>query len=98
MPDVAIALQEQLPQIGRQPPSETVLRVNQARHLRRAPELCPNDPDADILLVPTHPRTGQTWTPAGPACPVPLPFGVWQWLTQPALTMRRPRAVPVRAR
>ncbi|MFE3069931.1 hypothetical protein [Streptomyces sp. NPDC059247] len=35
---------------------------------------------ADILLVPTHPRTGEMWTPPGPAggaYRVPLPFGVW---------------------
>lgn len=43
-------------------------------------------PDADILLVPTHPQTGETWTPVGPAAsayPVPLPFGVWLWLAFP---------------
>ncbi|MFG3531904.1 hypothetical protein ACGF8B_34985 [Streptomyces sp. NPDC047917] len=42
--------------------------------------------DADIVLVPVHPRTGKTWTPAGPAAsahPVPLPFGVWLWLAFP---------------
>ncbi|MFD9433511.1 hypothetical protein [Streptomyces sp. NPDC060002] len=42
--------------------------------------------DADILLVPTHPQTGETWAPAGPAAsayPVPLPFGVWLWLASP---------------
>jgi hypothetical protein len=44
------------------------------------------DPDVDILLVPVHPQTGQTWTPVGPpasAYPVPLPLGVWQWLVSP---------------
>ncbi|MFD8978488.1 hypothetical protein [Streptomyces sp. NPDC059564] len=44
------------------------------------------DADADILLVPTHPQTGEIWTPAGPAAsayPVPLPFGVWLWLAFP---------------
>ncbi|WP_240136483.1 hypothetical protein [Streptomyces sp. MUM 178J] len=44
------------------------------------------DADADIILVPTHPQTGQTWTPADPATsayPVPLPFGVWLWLAFP---------------
>lgn len=45
-------------------------------------------PDAgvDILLVPVHPQTGQTWTPVGPdasAYPVPLPLGVWLWLASP---------------
>ncbi|MFJ3661619.1 hypothetical protein ACIPPM_14295 [Streptomyces sp. NPDC090119] len=41
---------------------------------------------ADILLVPIHPRTGRTWTPAGPATSVylvPLPLGVWLWLVSP---------------
>ncbi|MFV2117547.1 hypothetical protein ACE14D_03510, partial [Streptomyces sp. Act-28] len=44
------------------------------------------DGDVDILLVPVHPRTGQTWTPADPtasAYPVPLPLGVWLWLVSP---------------
>ncbi|MFJ7150363.1 hypothetical protein ACIQVT_19510 [Streptomyces sp. NPDC100445] len=45
-------------------------------------------PDAgvDIILVPTHPQTGQTWTPTGPtasAYPVPLPLEVWLWLVSP---------------
>ncbi|WP_405816601.1 hypothetical protein OG241_18500 [Streptomyces sp. NBC_01390] len=37
------------------------------------------EPDTDIVLVPTHPQTGETWTPVGSAStahPVPLPFGV----------------------
>ncbi|WP_149551535.1 hypothetical protein [Streptomyces marokkonensis] len=44
------------------------------------------DASADILLVPVHPQTGQTWTPAGPTAPaylVPLPLGVWLWLVSP---------------
>ncbi|MFF3158646.1 hypothetical protein [Streptomyces sp. NPDC057910] len=45
-------------------------------------------PDAgvDILLVPVHPQTGQTWAQASPAASVylvPLPLGVWLWLTSP---------------
>lgn len=45
-------------------------------------------PDAgvDILLVPVHPQTGRTWTPADPTAPVylvPLPLGVWLWLASP---------------
>jgi hypothetical protein len=45
-------------------------------------------PDAgvDILLVPIHPQTGQTWTPAdrtASAYLVPLPLGVWLWLVSP---------------
>ncbi|MEU7511792.1 hypothetical protein AB0B13_07245 [Streptomyces sp. NPDC042898] len=44
------------------------------------------DTGADILLVPVHPRTGETWSPAGPAASayrVPLPLGVWLWLDSP---------------
>lgn len=45
-----------------------------------------DDGDADIVLVPTHPQTGQMWTPTGrgtTAYRVPLPFGVWLWLAFP---------------
>ncbi|MET9677763.1 hypothetical protein ABZY68_32435 [Streptomyces sp. NPDC006482] len=45
-----------------------------------------SDLDAGILLVPTHPQTGEVWTPPGAAAsayPVPLPFGVWLWLAFP---------------
>lgn len=43
------------------------------------------DADADILLVPVHPQTGETWTPdtATSVYPVPLPFGIWLWLVFP---------------
>ncbi|MEU4269876.1 hypothetical protein [Streptomyces sp. NPDC026092] len=51
------------------------------------------DADADILLVPVHPQTGEAWTPADLAAPadragasahlVPLSFGVWRWLVLP---------------
>ncbi len=46
-------------------------------------------PDAgpDILLVPVHPQTGQTWAPVGPtasAYRVPLPLGVWLRLVSPS--------------
>jgi len=44
------------------------------------------DADAEILLVPVHPQTGETWTPADPASsayPVPLSFGVWLWMAFP---------------
>jgi hypothetical protein len=44
------------------------------------------DRGVDILLVPVHPQTGQTWTPAGPSASaylVPLPLGVWLYLTSP---------------
>lgn len=46
---------------------------------------CP-DAGIDIILVPVHPQTGQTWTPVGPtASPylVPLPLGVWLRLVSP---------------
>ncbi|MEV5879676.1 hypothetical protein AB0L75_36765 [Streptomyces sp. NPDC052101] len=58
-------------------------------------------PDAgvDIILVPVHPQTGQTWAPAGPAAsayPVPLPFGMWLSLAfpQPCLPVPTPGAIP----
>ncbi|MFG2881845.1 hypothetical protein ACGFYV_05885 [Streptomyces sp. NPDC048297] len=42
---------------------------------------------ADILLVPSHPRTGEIWAPSGPAATpaalVPLPAGVWLGLVFP---------------
>ncbi|GGX32439.1 hypothetical protein [Streptomyces lomondensis] len=57
---------------------------------RRAVLAGPGEPSpgagVDILLVPVHPQTGQTWAPAGPAAsayPVPLPLGVWLWLVSP---------------
>ncbi|MEV5597132.1 hypothetical protein [Streptomyces sp. NPDC052496] len=55
---------------------------------RRAVLAGPGQPapggDADILLVPSHPQTGETWSPAGPAAyRVPLPFEVWWWLAFP---------------
>lgn len=44
------------------------------------------DEGADILLVPVHPQTGRTWTPASAVASaylVPLPLGVWLWLVSP---------------
>lgn len=44
------------------------------------------DAGADILLVPEHPQTGQTWTSAdlvATANPVPLPLGIWLWMVHP---------------
>ncbi|MFD4663482.1 MULTISPECIES: hypothetical protein [Streptomyces] len=44
------------------------------------------DADVDILLVPVHPQTGQTWAPERPTASaylVPLPLGVWLWLVSP---------------
>ncbi|MFD5745910.1 hypothetical protein [Streptomyces sp. NPDC127033] len=62
------------------------------RAVLAGPGLPAPDLDVGILLVPTHPQTGQAWTsvspvgpatPAGPAYPVPLPYGVWRWLAFP---------------
>ncbi|MET9223354.1 hypothetical protein ABZX65_31985 [Streptomyces sp. NPDC003300] len=39
--------------------------------------------DADILFVPTHPQTGEIWSPDASAQCVPLPFGVWLSLALP---------------
>jgi hypothetical protein len=65
-----------------------------ARHAVLAgPGLSGPDADADILLVPIHPQTGETWGPAGrpaSAYPVPLPFGVWMWLAFPEPHLRLP--------
>ncbi|MZD04161.1 hypothetical protein GTW43_03565 [Streptomyces sp. SID5785] len=50
------------------------------------PDLPVPDKDADILLVPVHPQTGQTWNPpdsATSAYRIPLPFEVWQWMIHP---------------
>ncbi|MFE1951975.1 hypothetical protein ACFW9D_16065 [Streptomyces sp. NPDC059524] len=43
-------------------------------------------PDADILLVPAHPQTGEPWSPRqpGPQYRVPLPVGVWLSLVSPS--------------
>lgn len=50
--------------------------------------------DVDILLVPSHPQTGQTWAPSSPAHAVPLPFGVWLWLAFPPPAPARHRVGP----
>ncbi|MFI0941916.1 hypothetical protein [Streptomyces sp. NPDC021020] len=62
---------------------DTLLRPGPSPH--RAHLAGPGLPgtDAGILLVPTHPRTGQTWTPPGTAHLAPLPFGVWHRLAFP---------------
>ena len=56
------------------------------RAVLAGPGLPAPDPDAGILLVPEHPRTGEAWASAGSAgsaCRVPLPFGIWRWLSLP---------------
>lgn len=54
------------------------------------------DADADVLLVPAHPETGEAWRPEGPAGAaarvVPLPFGVWRWLVAPERDARLPQS------
>ncbi|MEU1079700.1 hypothetical protein ABZ368_05540 [Streptomyces sp. NPDC005908] len=53
----------------------------------------PADTDADIVLVPTHPRTGELWAAPdsnGSARPVPLPFGIWSWMAFPEPRLRLP--------
>ncbi|MFJ8010839.1 hypothetical protein [Streptomyces fagopyri] len=55
------------------------------------------DTGVDILLVPVHPQTGQTWTRAGPAAsayPVPLPLGVWLASPQPYLPVPASGRIP----
>ncbi|MEU3268864.1 hypothetical protein [Streptomyces bacillaris] len=54
------------------------------------------DAGADIVLVPVHPQTGETWTPDAAAHPVPLPFGVWRWLAfpRPHLTLPASGGLP----
>lgn len=39
--------------------------------------------EADILIVPIHPQTGEVWAPASSAYRVPLPFGVWRSMVSP---------------
>ncbi|MFF4243740.1 hypothetical protein ACFYY2_04625 [Streptomyces sp. NPDC001822] len=50
------------------------------------------DADARILLVPSHPQTGELWAPAEhPAAHlVPLPLGVWLWLVSPERSLPVP--------
>ncbi|MFI8320654.1 hypothetical protein [Streptomyces sp. NPDC085529] len=60
---------------------------------RRAVLAGPGQPahdDADILLVPSHPQTGEAWTPAAPARWAPLPFGVWLRLVFPEAHLYAP--------
>ncbi|GGT08339.1 hypothetical protein GCM10010271_08650 [Streptomyces kurssanovii] len=63
------------------------------------PGLPAPDADADILLVPSHPQTGEVWTPAASvtrAYSVPLPFGVWLRLVfpEPQLPVPASRLMP----
>ncbi|GAA2588162.1 hypothetical protein GCM10010435_78160 [Winogradskya consettensis] len=40
----------------------------------------PVDPEADILLVPRHPQTGESWPSPGATPVAPLEWDVWVWL------------------
>ncbi|MGW0607509.1 hypothetical protein [Streptomyces sp. NPDC002640] len=69
------------------------------RAVLAGPGLPVPDADADIVLVPTHPQTGELWSPAGAgasAHPVPLPFGTWMPLAfpEPRSHLRASRALP----
>jgi hypothetical protein len=63
------------------------------RAVLAGPGLPAPDGEADILLVPIHPQTGGTWSPADPAASaylVPLPLGVWLWMAFPRSDPRVP--------
>ncbi|MCX5215103.1 hypothetical protein OG689_38580 [Kitasatospora sp. NBC_00240] len=63
------------------------------RAVLAGPGLPDPDTDADIILVPTHPQTGELWSPGGSdvsAYPVPLPFGVWMWMAFPERDLQHP--------
>ncbi|NEA59773.1 hypothetical protein G3I60_37860 [Streptomyces sp. SID13666] len=56
------------------------------RAVLAGPGLSAPDTDTDIIVVPTHPQTGELWSPGGPNAsvhPVPLPFGIWMWMAFP---------------
>ncbi|WP_306367517.1 hypothetical protein [Nocardiopsis sp. CC223A] len=41
------------------------------------------EPDADVLVVPVHPRSGAVWRPSGSVPVVPLAAGAWAHLALP---------------
>ncbi|WP_345702083.1 hypothetical protein [Kitasatospora terrestris] len=50
-------------------------------------------PDAELLLVPLHPQSGEVWAPpggGGEAVLVPLAAEVWAWLVSPGERSRLP--------
>ncbi|MFF8835898.1 hypothetical protein [Streptomyces sp. NPDC015130] len=74
---------------------DTLLPAEQPtrRAVLDGPGLPAPDTDADIVIVPTHPQTGELWSPSGPATsayPVPLPFGVWMSMAFPQPHLRLP--------
>ncbi|MER6302322.1 hypothetical protein ABT247_22565 [Kitasatospora sp. NPDC001539] len=62
------------------------------RAVLAGPGLPAPDSRADILLVPTHPRTGETWAPDHHERLVPLPVGVWLRLAFPEPHLPVPRS------
>ncbi|MFG2818451.1 hypothetical protein ACGFX4_03390 [Kitasatospora sp. NPDC048365] len=48
------------------------------------------EPDAELLLVPVHPQTGEVWQPRGPGLAVPVEAALWAELAAPAGWSRRP--------
>ncbi|MDX2705451.1 hypothetical protein PV350_21695 [Streptomyces sp. PA03-6a] len=93
----AIAVQDGLTAKMFQRALDTLLPAG--RPTRRAVLAGPGQPtrnaDADILLVPSHPQTGMTWTPATPPYLVPLPFGVWLRLVFPEPQLPVPASGPI---
>lgn len=68
------------------PPADRAVRLA----VLAGPGLPVPDAGADIVLVPVHPQTGETWTPETAAHPVPLPFDVWRWLAFPRTHLALP--------
>ncbi|MDX3588720.1 hypothetical protein [Streptomyces europaeiscabiei] len=50
------------------------------------------EPAADLVLVPVHPQTGQTWQPNSGAVPVPVEATLWAELAFPPHRTRLPAA------
>ena len=64
------------------------------------PELPAAPSETDILLVPQHPGTGETWRPATPRATAHIPSEIWAHLAAPPLhtrLTRNPRRLPVDA-
>ncbi|MFF2524229.1 hypothetical protein [Streptomyces liangshanensis] len=70
------ALDALIPPGPPQPPRPPAKSVALALALA-GPGLAAPDPDADIALVPRHPRTGKAWQPPGAVETVPLATDVW---------------------
>ncbi|MFJ5094752.1 hypothetical protein [Streptomyces sp. NPDC088557] len=48
------------------------------------------EPDAELVLVPVHPQTGEVWRPGGGAVPVPVEAALWAELAFPVHRTRLP--------